>query len=261
MLAQPPNSLNSLYKLNALLRITFQVLTLLLRYPITDRPNFWSELSCRFDNHPTNIVSDTSRSSDLEMSLTDLLPTFDLKYYFYDFWEIEGDPRIANHPFFRGGPWTTWSLIAFYVYFVKSLGPKLMKNVEPFALRRIMLIYNFTMILVNAFFFYQIIYVFNFGRDLNLFNFERVDKHDTSPKTMRIIRLAYLFFISKLVDLIETVFFVLRKKHNQISNLHVYHHSVVPLMSHLAIKVSPIGGPGTMFPLLNTLVHIGQFSC
>lgn len=193
------------------------------------------------------------------MSFKELLPSFGLKYYLFDFWEIEGDPRIGQFPFFKGGPWTTWSLIAFYVYFVKSLGPKLMKNVEPFSLRRIMFIYNFVMIFVNAFFFYQIIFVFDFGRDLNLFNFERVDKRDTSLKTMRIIRLAYLFFISKLVDLIETVFFVLRKKHNQISNLHVYHHSVVPLMAHLAIKVCPIGGPGTMFPLLNSIVHIGQY--
>ena len=193
------------------------------------------------------------------MSLKQLLPAFDLNYYFHDFWEIEGDPRIAEMPFFRGGPWTTWSLIAFYVYFVKDLGPKLMKSVEPFSLRKIMFCYNFVMVLVNAWFFYQIVFVFNFGLELNLFNFERVKRYDRNPKEMRIIWLAYLFFISKLVDLIETIFFVLRKKHNQISNLHVYHHSVVPIMTHLAIKVTPTGGPATMFPLLNCLVHIGEY--
>ena len=192
------------------------------------------------------------------MTLKEILPVFDLNYYFHDFWEIEGDPRIADKLFFQGGPWITWSLIAFYVYFVKELGPKLMKSVEAYSLREIMFCYNFAMILVNAWFFYQIVVVFNFGLDLNLFNFERPDKFDRSEKTTRVIWLAYLFFLSKLVDLIETVFFVLRKKHNQISNLHVYHHSVVPIMTHLAIKVCPVGGPATMFPLLNTLVHIGK---
>ena len=194
------------------------------------------------------------------MSLNQLLPAFDLNYYFHDFWEMEGDPRIADMPFFRGGPWTTWCLIAFYVYFVKDLGPKIMKTVEPFGLRKIMFCYNFVMVLVNAWFFYQIVFVFNFGLDLNLFNFERVKSYDRNAKDMRIIWLAHLFFISKLVDLIETIFFVLRKKHNQVSNLHVYHHSVVPIMTHLVVKVSPIGGPATMFPLLNCFVHIGQYA-
>ncbi|XP_054156842.1 elongation of very long chain fatty acids protein 7-like [Oppia nitens] len=182
------------------------------------------------------------------------------QYLLHDFWELEGDPRIGNHPFFRGGPWTTWSLIAFYIYFVKDLGPKLMKNVRPFGLRRLMLIYNLSMIWVNAWFFYQIVWIHNFGRDLRLYEFERPDSRDTSPQTMKIISLAYLFFLSKLVDLIETVFFVLRKKHNQISNLHVYHHSIVPVLAHLSIKVSPFGGPATLFPLLNTLVHIVMYT-
>ena len=60
--------------------------------------------------------------------LTEILHYADIKYYFHDFWEIEGDPRIGNRLFFRGGPWTVWSIIAFYVYFVKKLGPQLMKN-------------------------------------------------------------------------------------------------------------------------------------
>ncbi|CAG2171312.1 unnamed protein product, partial [Oppiella nova] len=197
---------------------------------------------------------------EIDINFPRLLSTFDINYILYDFWEREGDPRIADRAFFRGGPWTTWSLIAFYVYFVKDLGPKLMKNVEPFSLRRLMFVYNFAMIAVNGWFFYQIVYVFNFGLDLNLFNFERPDSRDTSPKTLQVISLAYLFFISKLVDLIETLFFVLRKKHNQISNLHVYHHSVVPVMTHLAVKVSPVGGPATLFPLLNTFVHIVMYT-
>lgn len=34
------------------------------------------------------------------------------------------------------------SIIAAYLYFVKSLGPKLMKKREPFNLRKVMLVYN-----------------------------------------------------------------------------------------------------------------------
>jgi len=181
-----------------------------------------------------------------------------VQYYLFDFWEVEGDPRIAQYPLFRGGPWAAWSIIAFYVYFVKSLGPALMKSREAMNLRPIILAYNLLMIAVNAYFFFEIVVTYRFGIDMNMFNFERPNADDHSPKTMHMVRLCFLFLLSKYMDLIETVFFVLRKKQSQISNLHVYHHSVVPVLVHMFAKISPSGGPGTMFPFLNTFIHISK---
>lgn len=181
------------------------------------------------------------------------------QYYLFDFWEIEGDPRIAKYSFFRGGPWTAWSIIAFYVYFVKKLGPALMKNREPMNLRGLILCYNLSMILINAYFFYEIVVNYRFGIEMDMFNFERPKTTDNSPKKLHVIWLSYAFLLSKFLDLAETVFFVLRKKHNQISNLHVYHHSVVPLLVHMFAKISPTGGPGCMFPFLNCFIHIGKW--
>ncbi len=42
----------------------------------------------------------------------------------------------------------------------------------------------------------------------------------------------------KLIELVETVFFVLRKKQNQISFLHVYHHVTTFVMLWLFVKYS-----------------------
>ncbi|OTF73628.1 hypothetical protein BLA29_002364, partial [Euroglyphus maynei] len=78
---------------------------------------------------------------------------------------------------------------------------------------------------------------------------------DYSPRTMHVCLLSYLYLLSKYLDLLETIFFVLRKKFNQITSLHVYHHAIVPILVHMFIKVSPNGGPGAMFPLLNTFIH------
>ena len=183
-----------------------------------------------------------------------------VNYVLFDFWELEGDPRISTYPFFTGGPWFTWSLIAFYAYFVKYLGPSLMKNREPFVLKYPILLYNIGMIFLNAFFFYEIVVRYRFGIDMNMWNFKKLDSNDTSPQAMRVVWLSVLFLVSKYLDLIETVFFVLRKKQNQISNLHVYHHSAVPLLVHAFAKISAAGGPGTMFPFLNCFIHIGKFS-
>ncbi|GFU15986.1 elongation of very long chain fatty acids protein, partial [Nephila pilipes] len=37
-------------------------------------------------------------------------------------------------------------------------------------------------------------------------------------------------YLAKNLELLDTIFFVLRKKYNQISFLHVFHHSVVLLV-------------------------------
>ena len=50
----------------------------------------------------------------------------------------------------------------------------------------------------------------------------------------------YVYYIIKLVDLIDTVLFSLRKKSNQISFLHVFHHFSMVVNSWLGVKY--VGG-------------------
>jgi len=53
----------------------------------------------------------------------------------------------------------------------------------------------------------------------------------------------YIYFLAKLSELLDTVFFVLRKKEKQITFLHMYHHTVMPMVSWGATKYYP-GGHG-----------------
>ena len=184
-----------------------------------------------------------------------------VKYFMFDFWELESDPRVNQYFLLRGGPWINWSIISMYVYFVLKLGPTLMKNRQPMSFQKLILTYNLFMITANAYFFYQIVVQFRFGIDMKLFNFElNRTELDNSPRALEVLKLGNLFLITKYLDLIETVFFVMRKKYSQITSLHVYHHSVVPILVHMFLKVSPTGGPGCMFPLLNTFIHVGKCS-
>ncbi|KOB77198.1 Alcohol dehydrogenase AD5 [Operophtera brumata] len=54
-------------------------------------------------------------------------------------------------------------------------------------------------------------------------------------------RVCYGYFVLKLMDLLDTVFFILRKKQSQVTFLHVYHH---------------FGGHGTFLVTMNSFVHI-----
>lgn len=50
---------------------------------------------------------------------------------------------------------------------------------------------------------------------------------------------SYLYMIAKLLDLLDTIFFVLRKKDSQISFLHIYHHTVTFTFSWYYLKYLP----------------------
>ncbi|KAK6990828.1 elongation of very long chain fatty acids protein 4, partial [Biomphalaria glabrata] len=67
------------------------------------------------------------------------------------------------------------------------------------------------------------------------------------------------FYYSKLLELMDTIFLVLRKKFNQLSFLHVYHHAMTVIFVWLGYKFVP-GGPVLIFPILNGSVHILMYS-
>jgi hypothetical protein len=49
----------------------------------------------------------------------------------------------------------------------------------------------------------------------------------TSPGEMRVIDALWWYYISKIFEFFDTVLMVLRKKNNQISFLHVFHHASI----------------------------------
>ena len=107
-----------------------------------------------------------------------------------------------------------------------KLGPYLMRNRKPFELRGLMLVYNTLMVLLNAYAFWEVIFITDFGKYFLKYDFP--SKNDFSEKTMRTIDLGWFYFLTKFFDLFDTIFFVLRKKNNQITLLHLYHHTSVP---------------------------------
>lgn len=51
--------------------------------------------------------------------------------------------------------------------------------------------------------------------------------------------MVYSYFAVKILDLFDTIFFVLRKKSQQISFLHVYHHVAVLSGAWVAVQWAP----------------------
>lgn len=83
--------------------------------------------------------------------------------------------------------------------------------------------------------------------------------YSNTEKAIQMARTVWLYFILKVVDLLDTVFFVLRKKSSQISFLHVYHHAVMLLTTWAVTKFLP-GGHGTFLGYLNSFVHAVMYA-
>lgn len=70
----------------------------------------------------------------------------------------------------------------------------------------------------------------------------------------------YHYFLLKLYDFMDTVFFILRKKQKQVTFLHTFHHTGIFLVSWMAIRYFPVSyqtpaGPVVFYGLWNTFVH------
>jgi elongation of very long chain fatty acids protein 4 len=81
---------------------------------------------------------------------------------------------------------------------------------------------------------------------------------DYSDDGLPMARLVYLYYVSKAFDYCDTVFIVLRKKFDQLSFLHVYHHVSMFFIWYAAVKWSA-GGDGIAGPLCNSFIHVVMY--
>ncbi|XP_041976505.1 elongation of very long chain fatty acids protein 7-like [Aricia agestis] len=147
---------------------------------------------------------------------------------------------------------TVGSVIALYLLLVLRLLPEFMRYRKPYSLNRVLRVYNAFQVLFSL---YAVIlytrYIFQHGIITT-----RCPK---GPQLEKVIEEIWPYFIAKHVDLLDTVFFVLRKKDNQVTFLHVYHHTAMVawtwfhLMYHPTDHFNVVG-------LINSFVHVIMYT-
>ncbi|XP_073820676.1 very long chain fatty acid elongase AAEL008004-like, partial [Musca autumnalis] len=160
--------------------------------------------------------------------------------------------RITTHPVL-GSPWLMFASILFYLFLILVVGKKFMENRKPFKVEKFMQLYNIVQISLNAFIFYEIVRYTIMRSDYSL-KCEPYNPHDRRPATMRLVRPGVLYYVSKYLDFFDTVFFVLRKKHNQMTFLHLYHHSMILMAIFFGTSHATLAG------ILNSFVHVVMYS-
>lgn len=177
-----------------------------------------------------------------------------LALWYNDLMDNRSDPRVHDWAM-MASPWPTLACCLGYAYFSTVLGPALMANRKPFKLRNILIVYNLIQTLFSTWIFYEYLASGWWG-DYS-FRCQPVD-YSYSKTALRMAATCWWYYFSKFTEFFDTLFFILRKKNEHVSPLHVIHHGCMPMSVWFGVKFAP-GGHSTFFALLNTFVHIVMY--
>lgn len=134
-----------------------------------------------------------------------------------------------------------------------------MKIRQPYNLKQIIIAYNIIQVLQNIYMLWIALTTVNLWRIFFSFNCAILAPAEITTWNYDVQYGFWIYTINKVLDLCDTVFFVLRKKQRHISFLHVYHHSSMPLLAFFFGKYAP-GNEPTIVALCNTTIHVMMYS-
>jgi elongation of very long chain fatty acids protein 4 len=178
-------------------------------------------------------------------------------YDFQEFYEWAfsvADDRVANWPLMSG---YTPTLVITAVYLLAVyIGPKIMENRPPVKLKYSLVIYNFLCVLMNLHICTELLvssWQLGYSYSCQPVSYTH-DKYE-----MRIAKAIWWFYFSKCVEMLDTIFFIMRKKNNQVSFLHVYHHATMFPIWYIGVKWVA-GGQSFFGAMINSFVHVVMYT-
>jgi elongation of very long chain fatty acids protein 7 len=174
--------------------------------------------------------------------------------FYDDLMKNKADPRVKDF-LMMSSPWLSLVICIVYVVLVEWLLPRFMDKRAPMEFRRLMIVYNFAMVLLSGYIFLEFGLSGWFGQ--YSFGCQPVD-YSTDPIALRMANVCWWFYFSKFIELFDTIFFVLRKKYSQVTFLHVFHHGIMPVSWWFGVKFVP-GGFGTFHAWCNSFIHFMMY--
>lgn len=166
------------------------------------------------------------------------------------------DSRVTSYPLVWNDPIPVICLLAAYITFV-FIGPKIMEHFPPVPIPRwFLFIYNYALVGLSIYMFEEIL-VGAYESKYNFFCAEINRSRD--PSEMRVTNALWWYFFSKVIELLDTVWMILRKRQIQVTFLHVFHHATMLAIWWVVISWIP-GGQSYFGSALNCLVHVFMYS-
>ncbi|KAL9897893.1 very long chain fatty acid elongase 7-like isoform 1-T6 [Glossina fuscipes fuscipes] len=166
------------------------------------------------------------------------------------------DSRIDDW-LFMSSPGPLLLLLIVYLMIVLFIGPALMKTRKAFNLRRTLQVYNIIQIFYNLM---MVIKALKQSYPIQSLFLDQCEIKRNDDDMLQLADSGWIYIVCKIIDLLDTIFFILRKKQNQITFLHVYHHTFMVLGSWIVLKYMDIRREefGLCY-ILNCSVHVMMY--
>ncbi|XP_003737008.1 elongation of very long chain fatty acids protein 5 [Galendromus occidentalis] len=177
-------------------------------------------------------------------------------------WMLPRDDRYVGLVW--DNPHVILCILVVYLWFVLKAGPSWMSDRKPMNLKPVVRVFNLSQVIANVWFSYRAITIAYRHYDEGHFSFgcnpptSRDDLNSKEDSEM-LVFCGLAYFWVRVLDLLDTVFFVLAKKQSHVSFLHVYHHVVVVLTFYIYLRS---GWSPSLFyvGVLNSIIHIVMYS-
>lgn len=175
----------------------------------------------------------------------------------YDEAYPQADHRTRHWLLVSDSPWPVWILTSLYIIFV-IMGPRIMKNRQPLDLKWFLVLYNLGLVALSLYMFIEMILsVLDAKYDMLCAEFN--EKNMTKPEDLRVANVLWWYFFSKAIEFMDTVLMIVRKKNEQITFLHVFHHATMLNIWWWTLMFIP-GGMSWFGAWMNCLVHVVMYA-
>ncbi|GAV07195.1 hypothetical protein RvY_17066 [Ramazzottius varieornatus] len=152
---------------------------------------------------------------------------------------------------------TDTMLVLTMAYFAfLAFGPRFMKHRKPIELKAFKGVYNFCLVLLSLWMFLEL-FIHTQRSGYNFFCIPYTVSY--APADLRIVYALYIYYVSKAVEFLDTVFMILKKKYKQITFLHVYHHAVMFPLWYFVMMEAPCC-QAVLGAMLNCLIHVFMYA-
>ncbi|KAM9551251.1 very long chain fatty acid elongase 2 [Salvelinus alpinus] len=148
----------------------------------------------------------------------------------------------------------TLSLTILYLLTV-YLGSKYMRNRPAYSLKGVLQVYNFSVTMLSLYMLVELV-----SATLSAgYRLQCQGLHEAGEADLRVAKVLWWYYFSKVIEFLDTIFFVLRKKNSQITFLHVYHHASMFNIWWCVLNWIPCG-QSFFGPTLNSFIHVCMYS-
>lgn len=171
--------------------------------------------------------------------------------YFLQFLTKGLEEEAENDPF--KNIWISGPIVFSIIYLLGiNIGVNYMKNREPFKIAPYIFVYNLYQCILNAWTVYMMVLeVYSNPWFTSMWG----NTPQIGSSGFRISYLVWVHYNNKYIELLDTLWMILRKKNNQISFLHCYHHVLLIWAWYLCIKIES-GGDCYFGATVNSFIHV-----